>query len=301
MFLTENTTMRYSNSAADPSDLYEAILEANEEYHNICMKMVKCEHHCIVNEDTVMLREAEEAANKSLEKSKENLLQTILRKIREFGGWLRKKLSNIGNALRKIPSTISGKIKGNKKKIEKAAKDSETVAKANSVEDAKDVAANSTSSVSSDGYKMSDAEKEKWSTMDSYGESYNFLTEAEQASEEVEAKSALTKAKEAFANLRKTLLKLNVFGNEAKKASKEGSSEESHKKVSRIGRILSGIFNALKTAVGVILGVIVAIAKLPKKGIDKVRDRKRNANPANGDWSTQDYVPESVSILDLFN
>jgi len=60
MFINENTANIYYNEAtAEPSYMYEAILEANEAYHDLCMKMVKCEHTAIVNENTSMLAEAE--------------------------------------------------------------------------------------------------------------------------------------------------------------------------------------------------------------------------------------------------
>jgi len=55
----ENKNTYLSEATAEASYMYEAILEANETYHNLCMKMVKCEHTCIVNEDAQMLTLAE--------------------------------------------------------------------------------------------------------------------------------------------------------------------------------------------------------------------------------------------------
>jgi len=55
MFLTESNT-----GVTNETSMYEAIMEASNEYHALCMKMVKCEHHAIVSENYQLLEDAEE-------------------------------------------------------------------------------------------------------------------------------------------------------------------------------------------------------------------------------------------------
>jgi hypothetical protein len=54
---SQESTPSYNGN--DTSFMYEAIMEANDAYYDLCMKMVKCEHTSIVNEDTEMLALAE--------------------------------------------------------------------------------------------------------------------------------------------------------------------------------------------------------------------------------------------------
>lgn len=73
MFLTEN-----ANKAIDATYLYEAAIEANDQYHDLCMKMIKCEHVAIVNENQSMLAEADESFKVKLKKILDNLLKKFL-------------------------------------------------------------------------------------------------------------------------------------------------------------------------------------------------------------------------------
>jgi len=85
MFINENNhtinNNKYLNEAvAEPYYVYEAILEANEAYHDLCMKMIKCEHTAIINENNYLLEEAEE----EFKIHKDNIFRKLVERFQAF-------------------------------------------------------------------------------------------------------------------------------------------------------------------------------------------------------------------------
>jgi hypothetical protein len=103
MFINENTAnVFYKEATADPAYMYEAVLEANEAYHDICMKMVKCEHVAIVNENTELLAEAEGDFKAKVKK----VLDTLLAKFMAFIDRVKAEWSKLwASVLSKLVST----------------------------------------------------------------------------------------------------------------------------------------------------------------------------------------------------
>jgi len=64
----------------DFSYMYEAIIETKEIYNDLCMKMIRCEHNCIINENNDILIEAKE---EFIEKSKQ-IVKNLVIKFRTF-------------------------------------------------------------------------------------------------------------------------------------------------------------------------------------------------------------------------
>jgi len=83
MFLDEtlNTSLDFDTLM---SESYENLIEYQNEMHELDMKMIKCEHTCIVNEDSNMQMLAEEEYNSKLAATFRAIWNKIVIKIQEF-------------------------------------------------------------------------------------------------------------------------------------------------------------------------------------------------------------------------
>jgi hypothetical protein len=111
MFINEGNSNKYFEEAtANPAYMYEAIQEANEAYHDLCMKMVKCEHAAIVNEDTSMLAEA----TGDFKEKVKRIAQTILAQFLAFIDKVRAEWSKLwAGLLSKLVNTEKAKATAN--------------------------------------------------------------------------------------------------------------------------------------------------------------------------------------------
>jgi hypothetical protein len=78
MFLNES--IESTGLVSNETSMYEAILEANNAYHSLCLQAVKYEHQAIVSEDAQLLREAEEGFMTKLK----NIAKTLYQKFISF-------------------------------------------------------------------------------------------------------------------------------------------------------------------------------------------------------------------------
>jgi len=271
MFLNESKIVTtYDAAKTEAAYLYEAVLEANEAFHDISMKMIKCEHYCIVNEDANMLSEAEEQAKKSFKEVIANLLRKVKEALVNFKNFMMEQLAKLGKLIaRAFKSAVSGvtKLVGGIKGLKKARKDVETIISWNTMED------------------MLDSDFES----DSYNEA------EEVAGEDVDAKQAVIESKGIFEKLKAAISKLNFFKANAEKAASEGNEQEAHKKLSAISTKISKAFakirNAFKVAAAAVWGAIKtagkAIANTATKAAGAVKSKVQKA-PA------EENVAESV-------
>jgi len=86
------------------NESYEYLLETQNYIHELDMKMIKCEHHCIVNEDTDMMMLAEEEYSSKLAATVRAVWNKIVIKIQEF-------IISISNTINKFRTR--SKIKNN--------------------------------------------------------------------------------------------------------------------------------------------------------------------------------------------
>jgi len=276
MFLNEDKIMStYDAAKADASFLSEAILEANEVYHDICMKMIKCEHYCIINENSKMLAEAEEEAKRSFKESAMALLKKIKEAIINFGKWLVEKLRQAFAWIAKIPANISGAIKGSLKKLKKAEADVDAINAAN------------------------DPIELKFESTANYNEA------AEVEEETVDAKTGTGIAKNIITKLKAATSKLNVFKRSAEKAATEGENpQENHKKLSAISSAISKAFARIRSAFSTAIRVIVNAFKAAGAAVANTAKKAKNAvaskMPKKGSKNTNGIEIASASILDQF-
>jgi len=95
MFITEKTNTYFNEASANPAYMYEAILEANEAYQDLCIRMIKCEHTAIVTENATLLAEAEQSFGQRVKK----IAQTLLAKFIAFVDRVRAEWSKLWSSV----------------------------------------------------------------------------------------------------------------------------------------------------------------------------------------------------------
>jgi len=79
------------------NDSYESLLEYQNILHNLDMKMIKCEHVCLINEDTDTLLLAEEEYMSKLKDTLKTIWNKIVEKLEEFIILMRKMINKFRN------------------------------------------------------------------------------------------------------------------------------------------------------------------------------------------------------------
>jgi len=291
MFLNESKIVTtYDAAKTEAAYLYEAVLEANDAFHDISMKMIKCEHYCIVNEDANMLAEAEEQAKKSFKEVIANLLKKIKDALVNFKNFMMEQLTKLGKLIAKaFKSAVSGTVNliGGIKGLKKAKKDVETIISWNSMDDMLD--ADFDDEVYNEASKY-DGLKEKLNSSNE-----KIQSGVEKMGDAIDAKQAVTESKGIFEKLKAAVAKLNFFKANAEKAAREGNEQEAHKKLTAVSTKISKAFakirNAFKVAAAAVWGAIkatgAAIANTTKKAAGAVKSKVQKA-PA------EEAVAESV-------
>jgi len=276
MFINESVETKniYLNEAtADASYMYEAILEANDAYHDLCMKMVKCEHTCIVNEDSQMLVLAEAEFAENAKKIATQLIEKFKAFCAKVYDW---SMSIVAKA---IGLTTSAKREwGSKKMIN-----------VDEAEFKKWASANPTDVIN----KLRNG-----GTLVSLGLNGDVVAEGKQAS----AANLLETAKKFVAGYRNFMkelrnLRTNFTIDPVAANSPNGGKEGS------VVRFCTAAINKMKQCMSISLRVLVACSA-PAEGARKVASGAKAAGSAvKGAFSKKDAVDNgtaSASILDKF-
>jgi len=276
MFLTEtvnNKTVKYDEAKIEPGFLYEAVLEANEQYHDICMKMIKCEHHCIVTEDAKMLSEAEEEAKRSFKEVIVNLLKKIKEALVNFKNFMVAQLAKLGKMVARVVSApVRGVIAivGGIRTLRQARKDIEAI-------------------ISWNGDNPDD-----WVIEGEYYE------EAEDvAGEAVDAKQAVNEAKGIFEKLKVAVSKLNFLKSSAEKAANEGDEHQAKAKLAAISSKISKAFAKVRNAFKVATMAVWNAMKTAGKAVADTSKKAAGAVKAKVGKKAPEAVAESVETNEV--
>jgi len=88
------------------NESYEYLLEFQQEMHELDMKMIKCEHHCIVNENYNLLEEAEDEYDNSFIDKIKKLWDKIVTFVQEFIIKIRKILMKLIERFKKLKNRL---------------------------------------------------------------------------------------------------------------------------------------------------------------------------------------------------